>query len=240
MPEILAALEGLRARLEREFLDSQEIEFTVQEGELFLLQTRTGKRTPLAALRIAVEMAQAAIIEPAEALRRVEGLDLEGLRETRRQPGAGGVRLALGVGASVGVASGRIALDLARARELAAIGADVILVRRTMSTEDVAGIALARGVLTASGSRTAHAAVVARQLGTVCVVGCAALQVDAEERRIRLGERTLAEGDWLSLDGGLGEVWAGKLAVVAEPPEALLAAIRQWRTPKLTLHAATR
>jgi pyruvate, orthophosphate dikinase len=240
MPAVVAALEGVRVKLEREFLDAQEIEFTVQEGELFLLQTRTGKRTPLAALRIAVEMVQAGLIDPAQGLRRLEGIDLDGLRETRRLPQAGGAPIAQGVGASLGVVSGRIALDLPAARSLAARGGPVILVRRDMSTDDVAGIAIAAGVLTAVGGRTAHAAVIARQLGKVCVVGCPGLRIEPDPRRIRLGERTLSEGDWVSLDGASGEVWAGKVAVDSVPPAALLEAVRGWRTRKLTPHAATR
>jgi pyruvate,orthophosphate dikinase len=240
MPATVTALEGVRARLEREFLDAQEIEFTVQEGELFLLQTRTGKRTPLAALRIAVEMVQSGLIEAAQALRRLQGIDLDALRETRRLPEAGAFALARGVGAGVGVVSGRIALDLGSARSLAAKGGPVILVRREMSTDDVAGIALAGGVLTAAGGRTAHAAVVARQLGKVCVVGCAGLRIESAPRRIRLGERTLLEGDWVSLDGESGEIWAGKVAVESRPPTALLEAVRGWETRKLTPHAASR
>jgi pyruvate,orthophosphate dikinase len=240
LPATVTALEGVRARLEREFLDAQEIEFTVQEGELFLLQTRTGKRTPLAALRIAVEMVRSGLVEPAQALRRLEGIDLDALRETRRIPEAGASALAQGVGASVGVVSGRIALDLGSTRSMAAKGGQVILVRREMSTDDVAGIALAGGVLTAAGGRTAHAAVVARQLGKVCVVGCAGLRIESAPRRIRLGERILLEGDWLSLDGESGEVWAGKVAVESRPPTALLEAVRGWETRKLTPHAASR
>jgi pyruvate, orthophosphate dikinase len=240
MPATVAALEGVRVRLEREFLDAQEIEFTVQEGELFLLQTRTGKRTPLAALRIAVEMVQSGLVEPAQALRRLEGLDLDALRETRRLPEPGACALARGVGASVGVASGRIALDLGAAQSIAAKGAPVILVRREMSPDDVAGIAIAGGVLTAAGGRTAHAAVVARQLGKVCVVGCAGLRMESAPRRIRLGDRTLLEGDWVSLDGESGEVWAGKVAVESKPPAALLETVRGWKTRKLTPHAASR
>lgn len=240
MPALLASLEGVRARLEREFLDAQEIEFTLQEGELFLLQTRTGKRTPLAALRMAVEMVQSGLIEPAVAMRRLEGIDLAALRETTLRADAGGARLAAGIGASVGVASGRIALDLDQARAMAGEGDRVILVRRDVSPDDVAAIAIAEGVLTAAGGRTAHAAVVARQLGKVCVVGCDGLRIDLEERRIGLGGRTLAEGEWISLEGACGEVWAGRVAVDERPPQALLDAVQAWQSRKLTLHAATR
>ena len=144
-------------------------------------------------------------------------------------------RLARGNGASPGVASGRVAFDSARAAELAKFGDPIILVRPETSTEDIAGFALAAGILTALGGRTAHAAVVARQLGKVCVVGCVALAIDAEQRMARLGEQKIGEGDWISIDGETGEVFPGKREIIAD---RLTAQIEELN--RLLKHAAAK
>ena len=143
--------------------------------------------------------------------------------------------------ASPGVASGRVVLDSARAKQLAAKGEPIILVRRDTSTEDVAGFAVAAGVLTAVGGRTAHAAVVARQLGKVCLVGCHALAIDEVARTATIGQKTIREGDWLSLDGDRGEITLGHRAIILRRPEAALAEIEGWRTQTLlpTLRSST-
>lgn len=229
LPEVMARLDQVRTALESAFGDMQEFEFTVENGHLFLLQTRTGKRTPWAALRIAVERVRAGQVQPAAALRQLDGIDLGAIRQRRLAGGAGEAPLARAVAAGIGVASGVIALDPAAAIACAARGDLVILVREEITTADVDGIAAATGILSAHGSRTAHAVVVARQMDKVCLVGCADLRCDLAARRIDLGGRSLAEGDWLTLDANSGDIHAGKRAVVEVRPEEWLAEVARWR-----------
>ncbi len=230
LPLVAAELARMRTVLEAEFHDMQDFEFTVESGRLYLLQTRTAKRTPWSALRIAVDMVSEQLITQAEALARLDGVALDGLERLRL---AGNVRarpLATATPASIGVASGAIVFDAARAAELAARGESVILVRPDISTADVEGIAAAQGVLTAAGSRTSHAAVVARQLGKVCLVNCQALRALPQESSCTLGDTRLHEGDALTLDADTGRVYAGRLAVVRERPQAELAQVAAWRS----------
>ena len=213
--------------LEQDFRDVQDIEFTVEDGRLYFLQTRTAKRTPRAALRIAVDMVREGLITPEEALQRLEGFDLE--RAGRALLKGELAPLAKAMPASPGMASGRIALDSNAAERTVADGDPVILIRREPSTDDVAGFNVAAGILTVVGGRTAHAAVVARQLGKVCLVGCSGLEIDERGRGIMLAGRKFKEGDWLSIDGESGEVLAGRAEVVFERPEADLAELNHWR-----------
>lgn len=228
LPEPAEELARAAQVLEREFRDVQEFEFTVQDGRLYLLQTRTAKRTAWAALRSAVDLVTEGLIDSATAMQRLEGIDLGRLERVR--VAADAPPLARGVPAGLGVAHGAIALDPAAARRMKAAGQSVILVRDHPSTEDVAGIAVADALLAASGGRTSHAAVVARQMDKVCVVGCEALVIDAARRRCRIGERDLAEGDPLSLDGSSGAIYAGAVEVVREAPLELLRQVEAWRT----------
>ncbi|MBN8872184.1 MAG: pyruvate, phosphate dikinase [Rhodospirillales bacterium] len=228
LPVAHAELVAAQTRLEALFRDAQDFEFTIQDGRLFLLQTRRAQRTPLAALRIAVDMVQEGLIQPGEALERLAGLDLQALVRTRFAaplPPA----LASGVIAAPGVAVGPIALDAVAAEAMAEAGTPPILVRPETATSDIAGMVRAAGILTAAGSRTAHAAVVARQLGKPCLVGCAALVIDPATRTCRIGERVLAEGEMLSLDGNAGAIYAGALQVVRDVPERELAVVAGWR-----------
>jgi pyruvate,orthophosphate dikinase len=229
MPEVQAEIEQVQRRLEQEFRDVQEFEFTVQDGKLWLLQTRTGKRTPLAQLRTTVEMVEEGLIEPAEALERLAGFDLDSIVESRLASDKAKSLLAHGVPAGLGVATGEIALDVGRAQERAAQGKPVILVRPDATTADIAGIAVAEGILTASGGRTSHAAVVARQLGKPCIVGCADLSLDESARRCVIGVTELKEGEIITLDGNTGSVHQGKAKVIEERPDKLLAAVKRWR-----------
>jgi pyruvate,orthophosphate dikinase len=228
LPRAFEAILAVRAKLEREFGDAQEFEFTVQDGRPYLLQTRNGKRTPFAALRVAVEQVREGLIEPREALARLAGIDLAAIRDVRvaADPSAA---LCRAVPASVGVATGEIALDCARAAERAAAGAAVILVRADIATEDIIGIDSARGVLTVAGSRTSHAAVVARQLDRVCLVGCEALRVDMQARLCTIGGRVFREGELLTLDGRAGRVFAGAVEAVNEVPREYLDEVARWR-----------
>ena len=227
LPGVYAALGEGAARLERAFADVQDIEFTVEKGELFFLQTRSAKRAPRAALRIAVDLVREGVIDPGTALARLEEVDLAKAGASRfadAQP-----PLAVGVAAAPGVASGRAAFDSASAERLATAGEPVILVRAEPATDDIAGFAAAAGVLTAVGGRTAHAAVVARQMAKVCVVGCADLHIDETAKTARLAGERLGEGDWLSLDGDTGAVTLGRRAIVHEDPRAELAEIEGWK-----------
>lgn len=227
LPHVADALKAGVAALEAAYGDVQDVEFTIEEGRLFFLQTRAAKRTPRAALRIAVDLEAEGVRTPAEALELLQGIDLSAVGTTRF---AGDARpAAQGIAASPGTVSGRIALDEAAARRLSAAGAPVLLVRPDVATDDIGALALAAGILTASGGRTAHAAVVARQLGRACVVGCAALAIDPEARTVRLGEAALAEGDWLSIDGEAGTIFPGRRDVITLTPDAELARVASWR-----------
>jgi pyruvate,orthophosphate dikinase len=226
LPDIAQDLSVASRRLEQELKDVQDIEFTVEDGKLYFLQTRSAKRTPRAALRIAVDLVREGLITPAEALQRLEGVDLEqaGIATLRGEV----TPLATAISASPGVASGRIALDSETARRVAEDGEPVILVRREPSTDDVAGFNAAAGILTMVGGRTAHAAVVARQLGKACLVGCNSLEIDENNRRISLAGREFNEGDWLSIDGESGEISCGRAEIVIERPEVELAELKRW------------
>lgn len=235
-PAAAAQLREVLARLEGAFADVQDVEFTVEDAKLWILQTRAAKRTPRAALRFAVALVEDGLIEPGEALRRLEGIDLDAL-VTQRLADAGAIA-ATGTGASTGVAVGRAAFDAASAERLAAGGEPVILLRPDTSTSDVVGFSVAAGIITAVGGRTAHAALVARQMGRPCIVGCTALTVDALHHSADLAGHALKEGDWLSLDGDAGTVQLGRAQVVSEKPEADLAQVAMWQSHRRTAACA--
>jgi pyruvate,orthophosphate dikinase len=228
MPAIWERLTGICHQLELLFNDVQDFEFTVQSGSLSLLQTRRAKRTDWAAVTIAADMVEEGVLTPADALVRLDGIDLDAVvRSSFKLPIP--PALAMAEVASMGVASGAIALDAQAVKRLSDAGTPVILVRRETVTTDIEGIALAAGVLTASGGRTSHAAVVARQLGKICLVACPDLRIDLDKRQCWIGATLLNEGDFLSLDGNSGAVHAGRLAQQVERPERALAAITAWR-----------
>jgi pyruvate,orthophosphate dikinase len=227
LPEVAIALARGAEQLEREFRDMQDIEFTVEDGKLYFLQARAGKRTPRAALKIAVDLVREGLINKAEAIRRVGDIDPDSIIMTRFAGAAKAIAAA--TPGSLGVATGRVAFDSARAALIAERGDPVILVRPETSTSDISGLNRAAGILTAVGSRTAHAAVVARQLGKVCLVGCPALAIDADRRAATIAGQALCEGDWLSLDGESGEIYLAKRDILREPPHAELAAIKAWK-----------
>jgi pyruvate,orthophosphate dikinase len=232
LPEAVDQLERVARTLEARFHDAQEFEFTIEDGALYLLQTRTAKRTPWAALRIAVEQVDAGLINAEQALARLAKIDLESIRETGfEQPETVEV-LAPAVSAGIGIAAGRIALDAETAAHWAAAGEAVVLVRGEAATADIAGIAASQGILTTVGGRTAHAAVVARQLGKVCLVGCSDLTIDVAGRRCRIGARTLSEGDWICLDGNVGRVLAGRPALVTRRPSEWLRRVEEWQAAR--------
>jgi pyruvate,orthophosphate dikinase len=222
MPAIYDELVAIADRLERHYKDMQDIEFTIQEGKLYLLQTRGGKRSALAAVRVAVDMVSDHVIDRDTALLRVNPRDLDKIlrpsfvvRE-RETAVAAGRLLARGLPASPGAAVGHAVFDADRAVELARAGQTVILVRSETSPEDVAGMYAAEGIVTSRGGRTSHAAVVAVGMGKACVVGAGDVVVDEERRVFQAGGRTIREGDVISVDGSTGEVILDGVAV--EPP----------------------
>ena len=216
LPEAYVQLTAAFELLEAHYRDMQDIEFTVEEGTLFLLQTRTGKRTATAALRIAVEMAEDGLISQGEAVARTDIDQLEQLLHPMLDPTVEVDVAATGLNASPGAASGEIVLDADTAEMRGRAGDDVILVRWETSPDDIHGLIEARGVLTAHGGLTSHAAVVARGMGKPCVTACEGLSIDVRAGTVRLGEQTLSVGDVITIDGGTGRVIVGPVRLV--PP----------------------
>ena len=230
LPGVYKEIHRVRKLLEEEFKDVQDFEFTVQEGKLYLLQCRNGKRTPWAALRIAVEMVQEGLIDPTMALKRLAAYDLDKIERVRLAgKTAEAEPLCKGIPASPGVAIGQVALDPETAKFMVSKGRPAILVREDTCTTDIAGMAICNGILTAVGGRTSHAAVVARQLNKVCVVGCSTLTIDQRKRWINIATKTFSEGDFLSLDGNTGSVYAGALDVIIEKPKKYLSEVEKWK-----------
>jgi pyruvate,orthophosphate dikinase len=214
LPEAYAQLLDTQARLERHYCDMQDIEFTVERGALYLLQTRNGKRTAAAAVRIARDMVHEGVISRETAVRRVPAAQLDQLLHPIIDPAARAKPLATGLPASPGAASGIAVFDPDIAEERAADGTAVILVREETTPEDFHGIVAARAVLTARGGMTSHAAVVARGMGKCAVVGCKDIHVDLEHRRFTVGDHDVHEGDFITLDGATGRVFAGALPTI--------------------------
>lgn len=231
-PAVWAALVQAAGQLERAFGDMQDFEFTVQDGQLYLLQTRSGKRTPQAAARIALDLCDAGVISAEIARERTQGLDARSLalRVIAAGDGEAPEPLARAPSAASGVVCGEIALDEAQVRLRKAAGAGVVLVRRDAETRDIGALDQADGLLTQHGARTSHAAVVARQLGKVCLVGCESLSIDEVARTIAIDGRHLREGDLITLDGNEGVVYAGRVRVVERVPEDLLVRLQRLRS----------
>lgn len=224
-PELWSELLASLALLEREFGDMQDVEFTLENGRLWLLQARAGRRSPRAQARIALDLLDEGLIDADSARARTRGLDASALgldRVAAAGSGAEVVVLATAVPASEGVACGEIVLDEARSRDRQAMGIDVLLVRQQADPDDAAGLDGARGLLTAHGGRNSPAAAQARQMGLVCLAGCESLRVDLSSRRIRLGTQELAEGDRITLDAERGAIYRGSVRTVREVPQDLL------------------
>ncbi len=229
-PDVLAEIDQVCGRLEAEFGDAQEFEFTIQDGELFLLQTRAAKRTPWAALQIAVDQVHEGLIPKRTAVERTERLDLESLRRLHVVAADDGARaLTRATAASVGVATGPLALDAAAAGRFISAGTAPVLVRSETVTDDIAAVAVSAGVLTGAGGRTSHAAVVARELGKPCLVGCEGLELDLTARTARIGGQLLSEGEVISIDAESGLVFAGAPAIIEERPTEALREMAEWR-----------
>ena len=214
LPETYAELARVFEILETHYRDMQDIEFTVQQGKLWMLQTRNGKRTAKAALKIAVDMAEEGLITQEEAVARVDPAALDQLLHPTLDPKASRDVLTKGLPASPGAASGQIVFDAESAERLAELGEAVILVRIETSPEDIHGMHAARGILTARGGMTSHAAVVARGMGRPCVSGAGNIAIDTATRTMRVGGRSLKEGEIITIDGASGEVMAGEVPTV--------------------------
>jgi pyruvate,orthophosphate dikinase len=241
-PEAFEQLLDTMRRLEGHYRDMQDIEFTVEDGRLYLLQTRSAKRTAAAALKAAVEMVEEGLIAREDAVARIDPAQLDQLLHPMLDPDADYEVAARGLNASPGAASGRIVLDADAAAERGETE-DVILVRWETTPDDIHGLIAAKGVLTAHGGMTSHAAVVARGMGKPCVAGCENLQIDAAARSVRLGEQVIAEGDVITIDGGSGIVIAGAVDLVApqinEAFETILGWADDYRTLKVRANADT-
>jgi pyruvate,orthophosphate dikinase len=232
LPKPFAELEKVRATLERHFKDVQDFEFTIQDGKLFMLQTRNGKRTGLAAVRFAIEMEKEKLIDWKTAVMRVPADQLDQLLAPvfDRQAVKSAAVIARGLPAGPGAASGKIYLNAERAVAAAEKGDHVLLVRNETSPEDLRGMIAAQGILTAKGGVSSHAALVARQMGKVCVCGASALQIDYASRTVTVGDRTFREGDDLSIDGTKGEVYSGKIKTAAS--EVVQVLVEESLSPK--------
>ena len=217
MPDIYDELDSIRKKLDSHYREMQDIEFTIQKGKLWMLQTRSGKRTGVASVRIAVEMVEEGLISKEEALMRVEPDQLNQLLQPTFNPAEkdkiidAGKLLAVGLNAGPGAASGKVVFNAEDAVEWAERGEKVILVRWETSPDDIRGMDAAQGILTARGGMTSHAALVARQMGKVCVAGCGALEISYKDRQMVVDGKQVKEGDWISLDGSEGQVILGQI-----------------------------
>jgi pyruvate,orthophosphate dikinase len=238
LPEAFERLTETLDRLEAHYREMQDIEFTIEEGTLYLLQTRTGKRTAAAALRIAVEMVDEGLISREEAVARIDPGQLDQLLHPRLDPGANFEVAAKGLNASPGAAVGAIVLDAETAEQRASAGEDVILVRWETTPDDIHGIVPehTRGILTAHGGMTSHAAVVARGMGKTCVAGCDALQIDLAARTVTIDGKVLAEGDVITLDGGEGWVILQPVPLVPPAIDENFETILGWADEVRRLH----
>ncbi len=214
LPDAYAELARVFDLLERHYRDMQDIEFTVERGTLWMLQTRSGKRTAKAALKMAVDMVDEGLIDTREAVRRVDPMALDQLLHPTLDPKAERHVLTTGLPASPGAAAGKIVLDADTAEQWAGRGEKVILVRVETSPEDIHGMHAAQGILTARGGMTSHAAVVARGMGRPCVSGAGAVSIDRAARTLRIGQHELTEGDAITLDGATGQVMLGIVPTV--------------------------
>lgn len=230
MPKVYKELDVIRHRLEKHYKDIQDIEFTIQEGKLFMLQTRTGKRTGLAAVKIACDMVKERMITPSQALLRIEGDQLNQLLFPIFEPKAKSraVIVAKGLPAGPGAASGQVVFTAEDAEAWRKKDRKVILVRHETSPEDVAGMHAAEAILTSTGGMTSHAAVVARGWGKCCIAGCGALNINYAKKQITVAGRVIKEGDFISLDGSTGEVMLGKIDCTSSPVIAGLVEGKAW------------
>ncbi|HEY8726051.1 MAG TPA: pyruvate, phosphate dikinase, partial [Gaiellaceae bacterium] len=243
LPAAFQQLIDTMRRLEENYRDMQDIEFTVEDNELYLLQTRSAKRTAAAAVKAAVDMVEEGLISREDAVARIDPAQLDQLLHPMIDPTAEWEVATKGLNASPGAACGAIVLDADTAEQRGKAGESVILVRWETTPDDIHGLIQAAGILTAHGGMTSHAAVVARGMGKPCVAGCEGLSIDIDARTITVGDRTLSEGDLLTIDGGTGAVIVGEVPLVAPEVNDDLETILGWgdehRTLKVRANADT-
>jgi len=238
-PVVYKQLDALRLRLEKHYKDMQDIEFTIQEGKLYILQTRNGKRTAAAAVRVAVELVKEKVLSRDQALLRVDPKQLDQLLHPTFDPKQKKDVIAKGLPASPGAATGKVVFTAEDAEAWAKKGEAVILVRIETSPEDIGGMNVAKGILTARGGMTSHAAVVARGMGKCCVAGVSDIQIDYKARQFTAGKAVVKEGDFISLDGSLGQVYLGKLSTIESKLSGDFATLMKWADETRTLKVRT-
>jgi len=226
--KVYQEFEDIGCRLEQHYKDIMDLEFTIERNRLFMLQCRVGKRTGPAAVRIAVEMVGEKLISREEALQRITASHLDQLLHPRIDEAGLKAPLAVGLAASPGAAVGKAVFDADTAEKLGQAGNKVILVRDETNPDDVHGMLAAQGILTARGGKTSHAAVVARGFGIPCVAGCEALDVNVNKRELRAGEVTIAEGEWITIDGSKGAVYAGQIPLIAPEVSGHFGELMKW------------
>ncbi|MFN4243509.1 MAG: pyruvate, phosphate dikinase [Tepidisphaerales bacterium] len=238
-----AELLKVKTLLEKRYRDVQDFEFTIEKGKLYMLQTRTGKRTAQAAVKIAVDMLKEKLIDEKTAVLRVDPASLDQLLHPTFDPKAPKTVLAKGLPASPGAAVGKIAFTAEEAEERVAKGEKIILVRRETEPADIGGMHVSEGILTSTGGMTSHAAVVARGMGTPCVAGAGAIHIDLKNRTVTVGNKVLTDRDYISIDGGTGEVYEGQVPTVAASLTGAFATIMKladkYRTLKVRTNADT-
>ncbi|MCK5497697.1 MAG: pyruvate, phosphate dikinase [Gammaproteobacteria bacterium] len=245
MPHAYQELLDIRKRLEEHYIDMQDMEFTIEEGELYMLQTRNGKRTAEASLRIAVELVEEGLLTKKEAILRVNPAQLDQLVHKQIDEKAKYITrsIAKGLPASPGAAVGKIVFDAHEADEMAEAGDKVILVRVETSPEDLIGMNAAQGILTSRGGMTSHAAVVARGMGKCCIAGCGDIKIDEENETFSVSGKIFKKGDYITLDGGAGKVYEGQLALQDPELSDNFARIMEWadefRSLKIRANADT-
>ncbi len=241
MPKVYAELMEIRTKLEAHYKDMQDVEFTVEDGTLYMLQTRTGKRTGSAAVRIAVEMVKEKLIDEKTALKRVAPDSLNHLLLPQLDPKAKVTSVARGIAASPGAACGKVILsaDAAVAHHAAHPEDAIMLVRKETSPEDVAGMHLAKGILTATGGKASHAAVVARGWGKPCIVGCESIVIDEKKGQITIGDKVVKVGDYLTINGTTGDVMIGRVPTIDPTISGHFAELMSWADKSRTLKVRT-
>lgn len=239
MPEAFAELVAIYKKLEQHYKDMQDIEFTIEDGKLYILQTRNGKRTINAALKIAIDLVNEGILSEKEAVLKIAPDDLDHLLHPRLDPSAKKERMAIGLPASPGAASGQIVFDSETAQCWADAGKRVILVRQETSPEDIGGMNAANGILTARGGMTSHAAVVARGMGKPCVAGCTVLEIHEKNKTLTIQGKEYGEGDALTFDGSTGEVFDGIVPTIEAEISDNFAIFMSWADKYRTLKVRT-
>ena len=238
MPEVYKEFESVCSKLEQHYKEMEDTEFTIENKKLFILQTRTGKRTAQFAVRIAVELVEEKLILIEQALLRINPLDLNQLLHKRIDPNQKIDSIAQGISASPGAASGKVFFDADSAEKMSEAG-NVILVRAETSPDDIHGMASAKGILTSRGGNTSHAAVVARGMGKPCIVGCEEIKIDYKKKEMKVKDKIIKEGDFISVDGSTGKVFLGEIKLIDPEPDKFFSKILEWSDLIRTLGVRT-